>query len=164
MMLMYGVDLLLRFPDPCEQMLRVALQDERLTSRLGPADEIKRSWFWTGTVDATRVAVEIPLEGPKGKATLSARSVLINAETWQVVMMSAVFPDDLERPSIDLMESEENYNARVKAHDERIRLAKLEGEKKAEEDRLVREESEARMRARKELVAEETRGPDSQTA
>ncbi|KAG8470921.1 hypothetical protein KFE25_009342 [Diacronema lutheri] len=68
-----AVELLLDFPEPCRLMLEQAREHPLVAERVG--SEVRRSFFWTGRVTDKRAAVQIPVWGERGRATLVGRAV-----------------------------------------------------------------------------------------
>lgn len=83
-------ELLVDFPTPCQLMVEQARGHPAVAERVGTP--MQRSFFWTGRVTEKRAAVQIPIWGPLGRATL------VGGAVCTPLAGSADAPDASEQP------------------------------------------------------------------
>ena len=77
---------LLYFPEPAKLIYNKGINNEVIKDLLG--EPIDRSVFWEGYVRDFEASISIPIEGPKGKGTLSSRLVRDDKNgEWEPLML-----------------------------------------------------------------------------
>ncbi len=83
-------------PPATAMILAEAERNSEIKERVG--SPLKLSFMWSGNSDKGQLVADLPVTGPKGKATLRVRAVNIPNEGWRILMLDAIVGSEWGRP------------------------------------------------------------------